>query len=50
VPGSVLGAFLGTRLQGRVSERAARLFFAFLFTAIGVTFLLAFSVFIRRFG
>ncbi len=26
VPGAVLGAFIGTRLQGRVSERASRLF------------------------
>jgi uncharacterized membrane protein YfcA len=50
VPGSVLGAFIGTRLQGRVSERASRRFFAFLFAAIGVTFLLAFTVFIHRFG
>ncbi len=50
VPGAVLGAFIGTRLQGRVSEQASRLFFSFLFAAIGVTFLLAFTVFIHRFG
>ncbi len=50
VPGAVLGAFIGTRLQGRVSERASRLFFSFLFAAIGVTFLVAFTVFIHRFG
>jgi uncharacterized membrane protein YfcA len=48
--GSVLGGFIGTRLQGRVSERASRRFFAVLFAAIGVTFLLAFTVFIHRFG
>lgn len=45
VPGSVLGAFAGTRLQGRVSERASRLFFSALFLGIGVAFLLAFTVF-----
>jgi uncharacterized membrane protein YfcA len=50
VPGSVVGAFLGTRLQGRVSERLARYFFAGLFAAIGVSFLLAFTVFVNRFG
>jgi hypothetical protein len=33
-----------------VSEHAARLFFAGLFAAIGVSFLLAFTVFIRLFG
>ena len=50
VPGAISGAFIGTRLQGRVSERAARLFFAGLFAAIGVSFLLAFTVFLRLFG
>jgi len=50
VPGAVLGAFIGTRLQGGVSEQASRLFLSLLFAAIGVTFLLAFTVFIRRFG
>jgi uncharacterized membrane protein YfcA len=50
VPGSIIGAFMGTRLQGRVSERVARLFFAGLFAAIGVAFLLAFTVFVRLFG
>ena len=50
VPGSIIGAFMGTRLQGRVSERASRLFFAGLFAAIGVAFLLAFTVFVRLFG
>jgi uncharacterized membrane protein YfcA len=49
VPGSVIGAFIGTRFQGKVSEKAARRFFAGLFTAIGVAFLLAFTVFARRF-
>lgn len=50
VPGSVAGAVVGTRLQGRISEKTSRLFFAGLFGAIGVTFLLAFTVFSRRFG
>jgi uncharacterized protein len=50
VPGAVIGAFVGTRLQGRVSEKAARLFFAGLFAAIGVAFLLAFTVFRHRFA
>lgn len=50
VPGAVIGAFIGTRLQGKVSERLARRFFAGLFAAIGVTFLLAFTIFTRRFG
>lgn len=46
VPGSVIGAFVGTRLQGRISERASRLFFA----AIGLAFLLAFTVYAHRFA
>ncbi len=50
VPGAITGAFIGTRLQGQVSERAARLFFAGLFAAIGASFLLAFTVFLRLFG
>lgn len=50
VPGAVTGAFIGTRLQGRVNEHAARLFFSALFTAIGIAFLLAFTVFKHRFG
>jgi uncharacterized protein len=50
VPGAVGGAFLGTRLQGRVREDAARRFFTGLFLAIGITFLLAFTVFSARFG
>jgi len=50
VPGSIVGAFIGTRLEGRVSEKAARLFFAGLFAAIGVAFLLAFTVFKHRFA
>jgi len=50
VPGAVVGAFIGTRLQGRVSEKAARLFFAGLFAAIGLAFLLAFTVFRHRFA
>jgi uncharacterized protein len=50
VPSAVLGAFSGTRLQGRVSERVARVFFSALFAAIGVAFLLAFTVFFDRFS
>lgn len=50
VPGAVIGAFVGTRLQGRVSEDAARRFFSVLFLAIGVTFLAAFTVFAGRFA
>jgi uncharacterized membrane protein YfcA len=50
VPGAVAGAVIGTRLQGRVSEKAARLFFSGLFAAIGIAFLLAFTVFKHRFG
>jgi uncharacterized protein len=50
VPGAITGAFIGTRLQGRVSERAARFFFAGLFAAIGASFLLAFTIFLRLFG
>ncbi len=49
VPGAVIGAVLGTQLQGKVPEQLARRFFAALFAAIGVTFLLAFVVFERRF-
>lgn len=44
VPGAVLGAVAGTHLQGRVPERAARQFFAVLFAAIGVVFVLAVTV------
>ena len=50
VPGAIIGAALGTRLQGRVSEQATRRFFATLFAAIGATFLVAFTVFARRFS
>lgn len=50
VPGAVMGAFIGTRLQGRVNEHAARLFFSALFAVIGIAFLLAFTVFKHRFG
>lgn len=50
VPGAVIGATLGTRLQSRISERATRLFFTALFLGIGLIFLIAFTVFSRRFG
>ncbi|MDP8931812.1 MAG: sulfite exporter TauE/SafE family protein [Actinomycetota bacterium] len=49
VPGAAIGAFIGTHLQGRVSEDAARRFFSGLFLAIGLTFLVAFTAFKGRF-
>lgn len=45
VPGAVVGAFLGTWLQGRIPERATRRFFSGLFAVIGLVFILAFTVF-----
>lgn len=50
VPGVMAGAGLGTRLQGRVSERTSRMFFGSLFGGIGLTFLVAFTLFRSRFG
>lgn len=50
VPGAGLGAALGTHLQGRISKRATNLFFSALILVIGVTFLLAFTVFAGRFA
>ena len=50
VPGAVLGAVLGTGLQGKVDPRLTRWFFSGLFLTIGVTFLLAFLVFKSHFG
>ncbi|GAB3038182.1 anion permease [Nocardioides flavus (ex Wang et al. 2016)] len=50
VPGAVLGAILGTGLQGKVSPRLTRWFFGGLFLTIGVTFLLAFTVFSSTFA
>jgi uncharacterized membrane protein YfcA len=50
VPGAVAGAMVGTRLQGRVREDTARRFFTALFALIGLTFLLAFTVFASRFA
>ncbi len=50
VPGSVLGAVLGTGLQGKASPTVTRWFFGGLFLTIGVTFLLAFTVFRSVFG
>ncbi len=50
VPGAFVGALLGTRLHGRVSERSARVFFSGLYLAIGVSFLIAFTVFKSRFA
>jgi len=50
VPGAVLGAVLGTGLQGKVSPRVTRWFFSGLFLTIGVTLLLAFTVIESNFG
>jgi uncharacterized membrane protein YfcA len=50
VPGAILGAIIGTGLQGKVSPRVTRWFFGGLFLTIGLTFLLAFTVFVHRFG
>ena len=50
VPGAMLGAVLGTGVQGKVSPRVTRWFFSGLFLTIGVTFLLAFTVFKSNFG
>lgn len=44
VPGAVLGALVGTHLQGRVPERATQVFFAGLFGAIGVVFVAVFGL------
>lgn len=44
VPGAIIGAALGTRLQGRISERATRFFFSTLFAVIGITFLLSYAL------
>lgn len=41
VPGAVVGAQVGARLQGKVDERKTDLFFAGLFLAIGTAFLLS---------
>lgn len=50
VPGAITGAFIGTRLQGRISEKTSRRFFTALFTVIGFTFILAFTVLFDRFA
>lgn len=39
VPGMAMGAYLGARLQGKISESATRKFFAGLYAAISVIFL-----------
>ena len=40
VPGAIVGAQIGSRLQGRFAEGRTELFFALLFGAIGIIFLL----------
>lgn len=47
VPGAVIGAVVGTHLQGRVPDRAAQLFFAGLFGLVGMVFV---AVFVAVFG
>jgi uncharacterized membrane protein YfcA len=44
VPGALIGATIGTRQQGRVEEHATKVFFSGLFLAIGLTFLIAFTL------
>jgi uncharacterized membrane protein YfcA len=44
VPGAVVGAVVGTHLQGRVPDRAAQLFFAGLFAVIGMVFVAVFGL------
>lgn len=50
VPGAIIGAIIGTHFQGRISEKASRIFFSLLFLLIGITFLAAFTLFKNRFG
>lgn len=50
MPGAVVGALLGTGLQGKVSPTVTRWFFSGLFLTIGVTFLLAFTIFRNSFS
>ncbi len=50
VPGSLIGAQIGTALQGRLDEALTRRFFAALFAAIGLTFFVAFTVFRSSFA
>lgn len=42
IPGAIIGASIGTRLQGKFSERSTRIFFGILFLTIGIVFLFAF--------
>jgi hypothetical protein len=43
VPGAIIGAVIGTALQGRIPARAAQAFFAGLFALIGVVFVAVFG-------
>ncbi len=43
VPGTVVGALLGTNLQGRIQEDATRRFLAVLFGLIGLMFVAVFG-------
>ena len=50
VPGAIVGAQIGSRLQGRFDEGRTALFFAALFLAIGVVFLAMVTVLGARFA
>jgi uncharacterized protein len=50
VPGALIGASIGPRFQGRIDDGQSRRFFAVMFMLIGVTFLVAFTLFTRRFA
>ncbi len=50
VPGAIIGAQLGSRLQGHIDETASRLFFAGLFFVIATVTVLAFTVFNSTFS
>jgi uncharacterized membrane protein YfcA len=49
VPGAIIGAQIGTRLQGRIDERKTNYFFGVLFTLIGAAFFLSFTLFSETF-
>lgn len=48
VPGAMIGAVVGTHLQGRVGERASWMFFGSLFLVIGIMSFVTFAAY--RFG
>jgi len=50
VPGAIIGAQIGSRLQGRIDETASRRFFSGLFLVIATVTVLAFTVFNSTFS